>query len=450
MSAYKYKINSIQSCHYQLKSGITAHPYDIKILRQKKCENQNVNLYKIHWVGWKAKFDLWIPEKVINSKVFFVDGKGKIGERLVKKTDKKEGDKKNVKKAEKMPQKPKPKIQDMKPTTKTANSPAKTVALPQTDSPVSTEKKEKPQFERTQVLSVVKIDKNTFSNLKRKTENSGLSKNAISPKMPKKEVKKEENFIFDGANESSLPGSPLKLTNKKSSSAGKIITPDSEKIKARKNVQSVTINFAAAAAGKKMTDKTTITPIKIKSLGPKNPLLVKPSSGPIIDPFFNFEIYPSRTYVNNKNDDSKNNNLPTWISPNLLCLLSKKSDSNIPKKYQNSLAVILSLDKSSTNKNNCQLFIPQFQKILTISIDFTTDTNIDFKPIRPSKSEQQVQTLKNDDHRNKTGWIVSVNKAHEDVDAYTAVVKINHGPVKIYQLADLALMMDWKKICFEM
>ena len=447
MSAYKYKINSIQSCHYQLKTGTIAHPYDIKILQQKKCENQNVNLYKIHWVGWKAKFDLWIPEKVINSKVFWVDGKGKVGERLVKKTDKKEGDKKTVKKAEKTPQKPKPKI-DKKPTTKTANPPAKTVALPQTDSP-STEKKEKPQFERTQVLSVVKIDKNTFSNLKRKTDISGPSKNAVvSPKMPKKEVK--ENFIFDGANESSLPGSPLKLT-KKSSSGGKVITPDSEKIKARKNVQSVTINFAAAAAAKKMTDKS-ITPIKIKSLGPKNPLLVKPSSGPIIDPFFNFEIYPSRTYVNNKNNDSSSKNSPpTWISPNLLCLLSKKSDSNIPKKYQNSLAIILSLDKSSTNnnKNNCQLFIPQFQKILPISIDFNTDT-IDFKPIRPSRSEQQVQTLKNDDHRNKTGWIVSVNKAHEDVDAYTAVVKINQGPVKIYQLADLALVMDWKKICFEM
>merc|ERR1711920_40885 len=79
MSAYKYKLNSTQSCHYKLKPNTNPHPYDCKIIDRKKAENQNGNLYKIHWVGWKAKFDLWVPEEIINSKMHFTDSKGETG-----------------------------------------------------------------------------------------------------------------------------------------------------------------------------------------------------------------------------------------------------------------------------------------------------------------------------------------------------------------------------------
>lgn len=212
-----------------------------------------------------------------------------------------------------------------------------------------------------------------------------------------------------------------------------MITPDSEQIKARKNVQSVTISFGTPKSSK-----------KVSPTGPKNPLLVKSTK---LNTFFNFKIYPSRL-----NGDDDDDNDYSWISPNILCLIQHESDQ-ISKKFINSVAIILSIDSS---KKNCQLFVPQFQKTLSnISINSKNKNNKNYKnlllPIRPSRSEQQVKLLKNDDHKHKAGWIVSTNKAQENVDSYTAVVKINDGgPVKIYQLADLALVMDWRKICFEM
>lgn len=408
MSAYKYKLNSTQFCHYKLKPNTDPHPYDCKIIDRKKAENQNGNLYKIHWVGWKAKFDLWIPEEILNSKTHFTDNKGKSGK----------WENNNANKGSK----PKiiPLVQKVK-------------VVPKKEEKEKSEKIEKPAKKPqviNETLSVVKFEKNTFSNLKRKksTENSSI----ISPKTSKKgnNTSNGNVYIFDGAcNKSPLPESPSKNKNKKDKNL-KVITPDSEQIKARKNVQSVTISF-----GTPKSSKNNI----ISPAGPKNPLLVKSTK---LDTFFNFKIYPSR--LSNDNDYS-------WISPNIMCLIQHESDQ-ISKKFINSVAIILSIDSS---KKNCQLFVPQFQKTLSnISINNSKSSknnkNI-LLPIRPSRSEQQVKLLKNDDYKHKAGWIVSTNKAQEIVDSYTAVVKINDGgPVKIYQLADLALVMDWRKMCFEM
>jgi len=400
MSAYKYKLNSTQFCHYKLKPNTDPHPYDCKIIDRKKAENQNGNLYKIHWVGWKAKFDLWIPEEILNSKTHFTDHKGKSGKWA------------NANKSNKQP--------------KIIPVAQKVKVVPKKEEKEKLEKVEKP-VKKPQVinetLSVVKFEKNTFSNLKRKKPENNSS--IISPKSSKKgnNASNGNVYIFDGACKSPLPESPSKNKAIKTKKDFKVITPDSEQIKARKNVQSVTISFGTPKSSK-----------KISPVGPKNPLLVTSTK---LDTFFNFKIYPSRL--------SNDNNDYSWISPNMLCLIKNESDQ-IPKKFINSVAIILSIDSS---KKNCQLFVPQFQKTLSnISINSKKNKLL---PIRPSRSEQQVKLLKNDDHIYKAGWIVSTNKAQEDVDSYTAVVKINDGgPVKIYQLADLALVMDWRKMCFEM
>ena len=81
---YLFDINQTHSCLYKMKKANNPCSFDIKIIQRKNHLNEDksyTNSYKVHWVGWKAKFDLWLEEKVINSEKLFVQqGSKTIGE----------------------------------------------------------------------------------------------------------------------------------------------------------------------------------------------------------------------------------------------------------------------------------------------------------------------------------------------------------------------------------
>lgn len=66
MPSYKYDLNQTQSCLYKLKKSNKPEKYDVKIVNRKIDHNHKI-LYKIHWVGWKTRYDLWVDESVIGN-----------------------------------------------------------------------------------------------------------------------------------------------------------------------------------------------------------------------------------------------------------------------------------------------------------------------------------------------------------------------------------------------